>query len=178
MDIVRGKTKPRIVSWFTWTLLTTIACAASLADRQYPSAALMFCATIETLAIVIMGWKYGDRKFNRLDIICQIGALIGLLLWSVFNSPAVAVIATITIDLVGALPSIQHSWATPYEETWSAYCIAGIAGLLTVIAADKWSITAIAYPIYIVVINAVFVLVLIARKKYAVAGEPAELREL
>lgn len=34
IDIIRRRTKPNIVSWFTWTLLTGIALAASIAAHE------------------------------------------------------------------------------------------------------------------------------------------------
>jgi hypothetical protein len=110
IEIIRGKAKPRIVSWFTWSLLTGIGCAAAFAEGQVASGVLLLCATIEVLLIAVLGFKHGDRKFERFDIVCQIAALAGLLLWFIFNSPAIAVVAAVAIDLVGALPTFKHSW--------------------------------------------------------------------
>src|SRR5258708_6507233 len=80
-DVIKNQTKPRIVSWFNWTLLTGIATAAALADKQYPSAVLTASATLVTGLVVIFGLKYGDRTFEPIDVICQIGAILGLILW-------------------------------------------------------------------------------------------------
>ena len=117
IEIVRGRTKPRIVSWFTWSVLTGIACAASFADGQVPAGVLLLAGTFETALIVILGFKHGDRKFERLDMYCLAGAATGLVLWLLFNSPAIAVLATITIDLIGAIPTFKHSWEKPVSYT-------------------------------------------------------------
>ncbi len=114
MDIIRGKTKPRVVSWFTWTLLTGVAFAAAFADKEYPTAILLFFASLATLLVVILGWKHGDRKFERLDLLCQLGVVLGLVLWFIFDSPWVAVLAVVAIDLVGAIPTLIHSWVKPH----------------------------------------------------------------
>lgn len=178
IEIVRGTTKPRVVSWLTWSVLTGIAGIASYVDGQYPAAILMFFATIETLLIVILGWKHGDRKIERFDIVCLVGALIGIILWQVFNSPAIAVVAAVSIDLIGGLPTIVHSWQKPHEETWLTFFLAFLGGLCTVLAISEWTVTSVAYPLYIVVINLAFVMVLFVRRKYGVVGEPKELRKL
>ncbi len=178
-DILKNKTKPRIVSWFIWSVLTGIATAASFVDHQYASAILTFSATVETVAVVVLGlFKSGDRALERFDMYCLAGAVTGLVLWLVFNSPGVAVLASVIIDLVGALPTVKHIWQKPYEETWLTFLLASIGGLLTVLAATDLRVTEIAYPIYILLINAVFVGVITIRHKYAQAGDPAELREL
>ncbi|MDB5162223.1 MAG: hypothetical protein JWM52_731 [Candidatus Saccharibacteria bacterium] len=165
-EIVKGTTKPRIVSWFVWTVLTAIAAVASLSDGQYPTAILLFAAAIETGLVVILGWKHGDRKIETLDIVCLIGAVVGVVLWQVFNSPAIAVISTVSIDLVGGIPTLIHAYKKPHEETALTFFLAFAGGFLTLLAVSDWRITSVAYPIYLVVINLVFTaLVLVGQRR-------------
>ncbi|MDB5185766.1 MAG: hypothetical protein JWL85_289 [Candidatus Saccharibacteria bacterium] len=177
IDIVRGKTKPRVVSWFTWCLLNGIAGFAAFVDGQYPAAIMLGASTFSLMAIVALGWHHGDRKFERFDIVCQVGALIGLTLWLIFNSPAIAVIAAIIIDVIGALPTVKHAWQKPHEETWSLFALSGAGSLCALLVAGNTRITAIAYPIYIVLNSILFVSIIVIRHKYAVKGQPAEVLE-
>jgi hypothetical protein len=179
VEVLRGKTKPRVVSWLTWTMLTAIAGAASLADHQYPAAILSFCSAFSTGLIVVLGLRYGDRKFTSLDIVCQAAALAGLALWLLLDSPVAAVLTMVTIDLVGCVPTIVHSWHKPYEETWIAFAMSSLAAALTLAAVNSgWQVTAVAYPIYLVLANIILAAVIIVRLKYAKPGVPAELRQL
>jgi hypothetical protein len=91
---------------------------ASLADHQYPAAVLSFCSAFGTGLIVVLGLRYGDRKFAALDIVCQAAALAGVVLWLLLDSPVIAVLIMVAIDLIGCVPTIVHSWHKPYEETW------------------------------------------------------------
>jgi hypothetical protein len=160
LDVLKRQTKPRIVSWFNWTLLTGIAAAASLADKQYASAALTLAATIATALVVIFGLRYGDRKFEAFDIYCELGALLGLILWIIFNSPLVAIAATVSIDFIAALPTLKHSWQKPYEETRLAY-ISGVAGgFLALAAVNKPHLSGLLYPVYIPLANLALVLLI------------------
>jgi hypothetical protein len=165
IDVVKGNTKPRVVSWFTWVLLTAITAAASFSDKQYASAILSLTASIECLIVVILGLKYGDRKFTLFDISCQIGALVGIALWLIFNSPGLAIIAAILIDVIGGLPTLKHAWEKPYEETWITFMLSGLGAMFTVFAVNEVSITALANPLYLVIINFVFTAVLLSRHK-------------
>ena len=45
--VIQGTAKPKIMSWFTWTILTTIATVAAFSDKQYPSAFLTLAATVK-----------------------------------------------------------------------------------------------------------------------------------
>lgn len=174
IDVMRGKTKPRIVSWLVWCTLTAIAGFASFFDGHYPTTILLAIATVTTLSVAILGYKHGDKRFDRLDIMCFIGAFTGLLLWWVFNSPELAVIATITIDLIGAIPTLVHSWKKPHEETWMAFLLAFMSSLCTIVVVEDWVITAIAYPLYLVAFNGALTAIIVLRKRYGVHVKAAE----
>lgn len=178
IDVVRGKTKPRVVSWLTWGLLGGITGVASLIDEQYPAGIMGLVSAFGCLLIASLGWKRGNRHFERIDVVCQIAALVGIGLWLIFNSPAVAVVAVIIIDLIGSIPTLAHSWKRPHEETWVTFFLSGLAALITLFAAENFTTTAVANPLYIVLINTVLVGVIVGRHKYAVKGMPAELKEI
>jgi ribose/xylose/arabinose/galactoside ABC-type transport system permease subunit len=159
-------------------LLTTVACAASFADAQYPAGILLLAGTLATFSVVVLGWRYGDRSLGRFDVCCLIGVLVGLALWQLFNSPAIAVMATVVIDLIGALPTFTHAWQKPHEETWITFALGGVGALCTVVVTESLEVTAIAFPLYLTVCNLLLAAVIIGRHKYAIGSEPAELREL
>src|SRR5258707_14662940 len=98
LDIVKGRTKPNVVSWLTWTILLAIATSAAFASHEPRSAFLTLGDLIGTGLTLILGLKYGVAKFSWLDAFCQVGAAVGLVLWLVFNSPEIAIIAAIVID--------------------------------------------------------------------------------
>ncbi len=175
IDIVKRKTKPRIISWFNWGLLGAIAGGAALAAGQIPAAVLSFASVGEVMFVVILGLYYGDRQFERIDILCQIGAAVGLMLWLVFDSPLTAIIAVTLIDLVAALPTYKHIWQKPHEETLLAFVICGFASLLTLLAITSPSPAGLVYPIYLLLANATMAALIIIRRK-ALVPSPAELR--
>ena len=161
--ILTGTTKPNIASWITWTILTAIATIAEIAAHEYTTAIFTSSAVLETSLVVVLGLKYGYAKYSRFDVICQIGALSGFALWWLFNSPALAVIAAVTIDFIGALPTIRHSWLMPSEETWPTYALAGLGGLFAIFALTAYNWTSLTYAVYIVLINLVLSIILIGR---------------
>lgn len=164
-DILRRKTKPRVVSWFTWSLLGGISAAASFAAHQYPAAILSTFSGIECLTIVILGFKNGDKHFELFDVGCQIGAFVGLILWWIYNSPAIAIVAAILIDFIAGLPTLRHAWRRPNEETWTTYALSGLGAAFTLAAVNDYMITSAANPIYLVLINATFTAVILFRRK-------------
>jgi len=165
IDILHKKTKPNIVSWFTWMLLTGIATAAAFAAHQPKTALLTLASVICVAAVVILGLKYGIAKFSLFDGLCQSGAILGLVLWLVFNSPLIAIVASVSIDFVAALPTMRHSWLNPAEETWQTFLIGTIAATLTTLSLTSHSLEAILYPMYLVFANGAIALIVVYRRK-------------
>ncbi len=169
IDIIKGKTKPNIITWLTWSILIGIGAAALFSDKETNAALLLvgdFCATF---AVVIFGLRHGTAKLDRFDIFCQIGAIIGLLLWLIFDSPLMAIIATIVIDLIGTIPTLRHSWNYPEEETPITFLLGVIATVLTLFSLKTYSISAWIYPAYLLISNASLFITINHGKKRPVA---------
>lgn len=164
-DILKGRTRPNIVSWITWSLLTGVATIAEFAAHEYVTAIFTLAAVIETTTIVILGLRFGYAKYTLFDGVCQAGALFGFVLWWLFNSPVAAVIASVSIDLIGVLPTIRHSYIAPYEETWITYAMSGVGGAFALLALSAYNWASLTYPIYIVFANIVLVTVILQSMK-------------
>jgi hypothetical protein len=170
IETIKGKAKPRVVSWFTWALLTGIAAAAAFSDGQLAAGFFALAGTLATGSVVVAGWRYGDRTFTRLDIVCQVSVLVGLVLWLIFNSPALAVWAAIIIDFVGFLPTYKHAWDKPKEETpifFALVCAGGLLATLAALPVGGWTVTSVAYQLYVALSMASCLAILMLRTKTA-----------
>jgi len=166
VDILKGVTKPRIISWFLWTILSSIACVAALIEHQYPTAILMLVSAFGTLAICLLGWRFGDKDISRVDIICLSGALFGIALWKLFDSPAIAVIFMIAIDFIAGIPTLFHAWNKPNEETLTTFVLSFAGAILTLLVIENWQITSFAFPLFLVLVNFEFMLVVVLRRLF------------
>ncbi len=166
IDIVKGKTKPNLVSWITWTLLTGIATAAELSAGEWVTAIFTGAAAIETASVVVFGLaKKAYVKYTRFDVVCQIAAIVGIVVWQLFDSPAIGVISAVVIDLIGALPTVRHAWQKPSEETWATYAMCFVGAAFGILALDSYNWVSFPYPLYIVLINLVTFAVILHRRK-------------
>jgi hypothetical protein len=178
VDVLKKKSKPRIVSWAVWGTLSLVAGFASLSDGQYPAAFLSLFGAIMLFLIVVLGYKHGDRHFGSLDIVCAIGAFIGIVAWLFTGSAALGVLVVIATDLVGTIPTVVHSWEKPHEETWITYAASAVGCILIIMAASDWRVTSVAYPLYSAISCVLFVTIILFRKRYAVSGVANRPHEL
>lgn len=120
---------------------------------------------VETASVVVFGLRHGYVKYGRFDVVCQLGAILGLILWQLFNSPAIGVVASVTIDLIGVLPTLRHSWRKPHEETWSTFALSGVGGIFAILALTHYNVTSLTYAVYIVLVNILISLLILGRQK-------------
>jgi hypothetical protein len=165
IDVIRKRTKPNIVSWLTWTMLTGIATTAALAAGEPRTALLTAGTTVATGAIVIAGIRFGIAKFSLFDGLCQAGAILGLLLWLLFDSPTIGIVIPVLIDFAALLPTLKHSWENPAEETWQAFFIGGVAAGLTVLSLSHYGLDALLFPAYLLAADMLLSMIIINRRR-------------
>ena len=168
IETIRGNTKPRIVTWLTWALLTGVAGAASMSAGQLGAAVFALLGTVATSSVVVAGLRYGDRSFTRLDLACLAGVLLGLVLWLSLDNPIFAIWTAILIDFVGLVPTLVHAWKQPMAETASAFVCVGVGGLITsaaIASGGSFSVAALGYPLYAAVSMATVASIIVIRRK-------------
>lgn len=164
IDIARGKTKPNLVSWITWTLLTAIATVAEFSAGEYFTAIFTAAAVVETGSVVVFGLaKKAYVRYETFDVVCQIAALVGIVLWQVFDSPLIGILGAVIIDFIGALPTVRHAWQKPFEETWQTYALCFIGAIFGLLALSSFTWASLAYPLYLALINFLTVSVILLR---------------
>jgi len=165
IDVIRHKSKPNIVSWFTWTLLTAIATAAAFAEHAPHAALLTLGSTISTGMVVLLGLKFGIAKLTRFDALFQAGAVVGLVIWLLLSSPTAAIVITMIIDFIAALPTIRHGWLKPGEETWQTFALSGVAAAFVFASLVTYTFADLAFPVYLFFANSLIVAIIIYRRK-------------
>ncbi len=164
-DILKGKIKPNIVSWFTWTLLTVIGTLAAISDGAYTTAILSGAATIATATIVVLGLRDGIKHYTLFDALCQLAAFGGLALWYFTHMPELAMAIVVLIDIIACMPTIRHAWQKPHEEGWFPFASSSFCAFLTLFTITQFTFVALAYPIWLTVGNVFITWIIVHRQK-------------
>jgi hypothetical protein len=169
LDTVRCKTHPNIVTWFTWTLLNGINAVAAWSAGATQTAIFSTAAAIATGAILVVGLRFGLKRYTLFDIVCQAAALGGVALWRATSRPSLAVATNVVADFAGWLPTLRHAWQAPHAETWQTFAMSGLSAALTLISIQHYTFIALAFPSYILTANVVIVSVILSRRARAPA---------
>jgi hypothetical protein len=106
---------------------------------------------LEMVIIASLSIAYGVGGWGRLEKFCFLGAVVGSVLWAVFDSPTIALIAYLVIDFSGVVPTVQKSYQMPKTENrlgWEISVLASIANIVALGSIGTWTLGIAIYPIY------------------------------
>ncbi|HEY4964023.1 MAG TPA: hypothetical protein VIH90_04980 [Candidatus Saccharimonadales bacterium] len=164
-DILKGKTKPHIYSWFVWGFLTTIIFALQVKGNGGPGAWVTLSAGVFSFIVFFLGLKHGDKNITKSDTVFFIAALVATGIWMFAKQPALSVILLVSIDMIGFIPTIRKSWKKPHEETLFLWSLNGFRHGLSILALRQYSILTVLYPAVWTAANILFSLMLVIRRK-------------
>lgn len=163
-DMVRGKTKPNLVTWGLWGFVPMIATGAALsvgADKW--STARIFIAGFGPLLIFVTAFlvRQGYWKLSEFDYVCGFLSLISLGAWIIADSPSLAILLAAITDLLATLPTIRKAWKFPETETVYTYFVGIFTAAIIIPAIPVWNIENAAFQIYLLISNvALFIIVM------------------
>lgn len=163
--IIRGKVKPHAFSWFIWSILTGIGCAAQVAEGAGPGAWITGFLSAACLLITLLAVFKIEQNITRSDWLSFIAAIMAIPLWMATNDPLWSVILISTIDMIGYYPTFRKSYTKPQEELVFTFVIGGIKYVFSVLAIADLSLTTWLYPVSVAVSNLSLAALLVIRRK-------------
>lgn len=164
-NILLGKTKPHAFSWFVWGVIASIAFAAQVFGKAGEGAVVMGFTAVSCFIITILAVIKGERSFPLFDWVCFISSMAAVGLWLFTKSPLPSVVLITVTDAIAFLPTVRKGYLEPYDETAATFALSGVKFFLSLFALEKFSVITSLYPAALVVMNAVFVTILLVRRR-------------
>lgn len=164
-DVLKGKTKPHVYSWFLWGFVTLIAFALQISAGGGIGSFVTLAAALVSLIIFGLGMREGKKDITKTDTLFFILGLVAVVIWLFAKQPIISIILVATIDMLGFIPTFRKSWNKPYSETLFTYLLNTFRHGLSIIALSNYSIVTWLYPVSWVLANGLFSLMLIVRRK-------------
>lgn len=161
------------VTWAIWCALTATAGVASAVKADYPSAVFAAVGTATCGGVAIVSLRRGRRTFSAANAVCCLIAAAGVIGWLTADRASVAVLAACLGDLAALFPTIRHAWQHPDQEPTATFVLIAGGGLCTAGAAwGQWTVTALAYPLYVAASTAAVAVLTLRRPPTSVAPAP------
>jgi hypothetical protein len=148
---LQGRTKPNRISWFLWALAPFLAVAGALDEGVGVQVLMTFIVGFGPACIFVASFFNPNAfwKIGKLDIVCGVLSVCGLLMWIATREGNVAIAAAIAADGLAAIPTLVKSYRHPDTEDAGVFWLAGGAALITLITLDTWDFAHVGFPAYI-----------------------------
>lgn len=165
-DTLRGTTRPHIFSWFVWGIMETIAFFAQIAGGARAGAWATGTSAVIMFFIVGITLTHADKQIRMLDWVALFGALVGMFLWQLTNSPLLAIIFVTIADALAFIPTFRKAYHKPHEETLFEYVCSALKWIVSLPALGSFNPTTVLYPASLIITNSAFVIMALVRRKH------------
>ncbi len=161
-EVAKGAVKPNRITWLMWSIAPFIATIAAITNGVGLAVLPVFMAGFTPLLVFIVSFlnKNSYWKLSRQDYLCGVMSLIALIVWHVTKNPEYAIIFSIISDGLAAIPTLIKAWKYPHTESVIAFVGGLILALSSFFAITSWNFSSLAFPIYLVVLNAIVIFIL------------------
>lgn len=165
-NILRGGTKPNLVSFFIWTLAPFVGIFLQIKAGAGFSFISTFMAGLGPLLVIIFSLikKNAFWKIKTFDIICGLFSIFALFFYILTNKLGISILFAIISDALAAIPTIKKSWSFPKTETSVLYLTGIISNIFALLIIKNWTFSIYAFSIYLIIINIIIVFT-VHRKK-------------
>jgi hypothetical protein len=156
-DTLTGESQPNRISFFFWSLAPGISTAAALSEGVKWAVLPVFLAGFFPFLVFVASFfnRKAYWKLGAFDWACGFLSLAALILWQITKNAGVAIFFAILSDAAAAIPTIRKSWVDPESETPTIYVTSNFSALASFFVVQEVSFAEIAFPIYLLLINAV-----------------------
>ena len=173
LAVIRGSARPRLVSWGVWAVLAGVMTVSAFIEGAMASAVMTAITFIACATVTILGWQRRTGGINRVDMVCLVGAVLGITSLAIFKSPLIALTVSVAVDIIAFIPTLVHAWTSPYEESLTCFALSALGGTLAVLAvlAGEISVVALLYPVYSMVFNGLAALLIVSGRSKSLLGQ-------
>lgn len=165
ISILKGKTIPSRATWIIGTISSAILFFSYYAEGARATLGIPLNIFITSTIVLILSIKRGHEGWSHFDKMCFFVVLLSLLFWYLFNSPFIALIINLIIDIVSTIPTVRKLFYLPHSEDLAAWGVAVIGNLLNILAVEQLRFGILVYPIVTFSINLIVTIIIIYNKR-------------
>jgi hypothetical protein len=159
---LKGTVKPNRVTWLIWTLAPALAFFAQLQQGVGAEAWSTFIVWFIPFLVLVASFmnKKAVWKVQKLDIICGLFSIIGLIAWLFTRVGNVAIVFSIIADFLACIPTLIKSWHKPETEGVLAYFVSIINAAIGLLIIKQWNFENYAFMSYILLMGTIFTILI------------------
>ena len=164
-DTMRGSTSPHRVTWGLWALEGILAFVVEVQQHVGLASTMTLALGLVPLLVVIVSFKnpHAVWRIDRIDVVCAVVSLSGLVFWAVVNQPILALISFAVADFMAALPTYRKSWTHPETETARMFVLGTVNTGITLLTLKHFTTDGALFPGVIMMTDCILSVLIITR---------------
>ncbi len=159
-DTLRGVTQPHRVTWFIFLILNLIYFVNNLAAGATNSMWLVSGFVVASATVSALSVRHGVGGSDKLDILILIGAVVGVIIWLLLDSPVYSIVANLFVASIAIVPTFKKAYLQPWSETKSKWYLNSLGSALAAISVGSFDIALLLLPVYSAIASgALFVII-------------------
>ena len=167
ISTVRGITRPNRATWMIWTVVGVLLASSYHYSGATHTIWVAVSYILGPLVTFLFSMKYGEGGWGKWDRWCIVGTALSLIFWWVSKSATIGLLASLTIEFFGSIPTIRKSYLEPEKEDKLAWVLSSLGNALNLLAIQKGGGFAITvYPVYMFIeVGLITTLVIYPRRR-------------
>lgn len=163
-SIYKRETRPHAFSWLIWSIIVGIGAFAQMQLGGGPSSWVLIVVSATCLFIGILAIFIGEKNITKGDWGTFVSALIVIPIWQATNSPLLALVLLMVIDLLSFYPSVRKTWIDPTSEPPASMFLSGLRYFLALFAVPEPQFSTMVYPVFLMLTDWLFCILIITRR--------------
>ena len=168
-DLFKGAIRPHPFSWLGWGLLDVVVFFAQAVKGGGAGSWVIGVAAVANIAIAILSLQRGEKRITWSDRACFIGALAGIILWTLTKEPFSAVLVASAVNFLAFVPTFRKAYLRPGEESLNIFVFDIVKFFLGIVALQALNPTTVLFPVASAFSNILFVAMVLLRRKQLAA---------
>ncbi len=165
-DMIKGRTRPNIISWSIWLFLNLIAVFAQFASGASWSILILIVIIFNISLVLFLAVRgFGYRKYGKVDFVCLAMAFLAIILWQVSDKPELAIAMSILADFFALVPTVVKVFHEPFSEYLPAWIMNVSAAVFAGFSTNIINFSNLAFPIYYFITDVLVVGLIYFRQK-------------
>lgn len=165
VGIWKKETKPHILTWLTWFLLTAMGFFISYNSGGGAGSFTFALQSLTCLTVVVCALMTREKNIVKYDWMVFTIVIIILFFYIFTKNALLSVIFAASIDSLGYIPTFRKSYRHPFQEPVLTYTLGTASWGFSLLALSNFSFTTMLYPLAIVSMNFSLILFLLFRRR-------------
>lgn len=157
IDMFKGKNKPHLYTWISFTLITAVVAYLQLIGGAGVGSIPTIISAIIDGIILFYCFKYGTKDVIFIDKVCLTISVLGVVSYVLLkNDPVIALVIVTAAEVISFIPTFRKTRNDPYSESLTSYYLVMLKLVLILVALEQYNLLTASYSVLWLIVFTIY----------------------